>query len=85
MTSPLLLTEPEAAEALRICARTLRKARQGGKIKFVLIGRTVRYTLDDLGEFVAKARQDNPQQSQPKPKAQAKHSGNIVPFSELIR
>ena len=28
MNRPALLTEPEAAEALRVCTRTLRKARQ---------------------------------------------------------
>lgn len=35
---PRLYTETEAAEALRVCARTLRKWRQDGKLPFVKFG-----------------------------------------------
>lgn len=62
MTRPvqILLTETEAAAALRICARVLRKARQDGLLHYVLIGRSVRYTQDDLESYVARQRKVEP-------------------------
>lgn len=62
MTRPvqILLTEAEAADALRICARVLRKARQDGLLHYVLIGRSVRYTQDDLESYVARQRKVEP-------------------------
>ena len=36
---PDLLTEAEAAERLKVCARTLRKARISGQLTFVQMGR----------------------------------------------
>lgn len=57
MTAPALMTEPEAAEALKVCTRTLRKARQAGNLPFVRIGRNIRYTHDDLNHFIEKARE----------------------------
>jgi excisionase family DNA binding protein len=78
----LLLTEEQAAERLNLCTRTLRKARQEGALTYVLIGRAVRYTVDDLAAFVEGAkRQDQPC---PKPKTNVrapKRRGNIVPFT----
>ncbi|MXP42943.1 helix-turn-helix domain-containing protein [Allopontixanthobacter sediminis] len=55
--SPALLTEHEAAEALRVCTRTLRKARQEGALPYVRFGRTIRYTESDLTQFIEKARE----------------------------
>lgn len=78
--APALLTEDEAAQALKVCARTLRKARQDGKLTYVLIGRAVRYTSSDLEAFVAISRQDH--QQAPKRRApSARPSAKIVPFS----
>jgi excisionase family DNA binding protein len=78
VTAPALLTEIEAAEALRVCPRTLRKARQEGKLSYVLIGRAVRYTADDLQGFIEASRQDR----QPcQRRTNARKTGNIVPFS----
>lgn len=56
MTAQALLTETEAAEVLRVCARTLRKARQEGALPFVRIGRTIRYTESDLSQFIERSR-----------------------------
>lgn len=84
MTAGLrLLTEPEAAEALRVCPKTLRKARQDGRLTYVLIGRSVRYTIDDLMGFVEASKQD----AQPvvKPtvnKRCRKQTGKIIPFTD---
>ena len=75
-----LLTEREAAEALRVCARTLRQARKDGRLTYVLIGRCVRYTPADLEAFVAMSRQDH--QPAPKRKAStARPAAKIVPFT----
>lgn len=86
MTGRLLLTEPEAAERLRICPRMLRKARKDGRLHYVLIGRAVRYTVDDLESYIATLRQVQPAcpqiKSAPKPKRQHRSGGGIVvPFS----
>lgn len=82
MSAPALLTEPEAAEALKVCTRTLRKARNDGRLTYVLIGRAVRYTMSDLESFIEASRQDAPPcpQHQPRPTRKAK-AGVVVPFS----
>ncbi len=51
-----LLTEEEAAQCLRVCPRTLRKERQAGRLPYVLIGRCVRYSPEDLESFIESAR-----------------------------
>lgn len=83
MTAPALLTEPEAAEALRVCTRTLRKARQEGKLTYVLIGRSVRYTMSDLESFIEESRQDAPPCHKPtrKQPIARPRNGKIVPFT----
>ncbi|WP_313800941.1 helix-turn-helix domain-containing protein [Sphingobium sp.] len=84
---PILLTETEAAECLRVCTRTLRKARQAGQLHYILIGRAVRYTLADLESYVEQLRQVQPAcpPTQPTrrisvPRQSAR--GVIVPFTE---
>jgi len=82
-----LLTEQEAAAALRLCTRTLRKERQAGRLPYILIGRSVRYAPEDLDQFVATMR--TIETSRPKRsggKASANHrAGVIVPFSQRGR
>lgn len=86
---PLLLTEAEAAERLRLCQRTLRKARQEGLLHYVLIGRAVRYTVADLESYIEALRQQVPAQclrssQQPARKAHGKRArtgGEIIPFT----
>ncbi|XUU60678.1 helix-turn-helix domain-containing protein [Erythrobacter sp. HA6-11] len=56
MTAPQLLTEAEAAEALRLHSRTLRKARQDGELHFVKIGSSIRYSPSDLARFIESKR-----------------------------
>ena len=80
MSAPALLTEDEAAQALKVCTRTLRQARKDGRLTYVLIGRCVRYTMDDLADFIATSRQD----TMPKKRAVKRASdrpGKIVPFT----
>ncbi|WP_103727614.1 helix-turn-helix domain-containing protein [Novosphingobium sp. HII-3] len=51
------MTEGEAAAALQICPRTLRKARQQGDLSFVRIGRNVRYSQSDIEQFIERSRE----------------------------
>lgn len=81
---PLLFTEDEAAARLAICPRTLRKARQAGRLSYILIGRAVRYSLADLEAFIdSRRRKDQPCiNPAPRPKAASRRrSGEIVPFT----
>lgn len=84
MTAQALLTEPEAAEALHLCTRTLRKARKEGRLTYVLIGRAVRYTMADLNDFIEAHKMTDATANTPKPRATTKavQAGNIVPFSQ---
>ncbi|MBA4087400.1 MAG: hypothetical protein C0491_06320 [Novosphingobium sp.] len=79
-----LMTEAEAAQRLRVCTRTLRKARRAGTLRYVLIGRAVRYTEDDLVTFIDSLRtvsQACP--AQPTRNTRRKNkSAKIIPFTE---
>lgn len=81
----ILMTEPEAARALSLSTRTLRKARRDGLLHYVLIGRAVRYTMDDLQSYVDSLRKVQPQcppaRPAPRSTAQAKPGGQIIPFT----
>ena len=50
----LLLTQREAALALRISERTIERMRTGGTgPKFVRLGRSIRYWLTEIEAFIA--------------------------------
>lgn len=89
MTRQLLLTEAEAADRLRLCQRTLRKARREGKLRYVLIGRAVRYTEDDLTSFIDSLRTVQPAcppKPQPTRSARSTRKGaQIIPFTDRNR
>lgn len=80
MTARALLTESEAAEQLRVCARTLRQARKEGRLTFVLIGRCVRYTMEDLETFIASSRQDT-MPAKRATRSTVRRNATIVPFT----
>jgi hypothetical protein len=75
------LTEAEAAEALRLCPRTLRKARADGRLSYVLIGRAVRYTMRDLESFIDASRQDAQPCEQRPTRTITRRTGKVIPFS----
>ncbi|MBF5091325.1 helix-turn-helix domain-containing protein [Novosphingobium sp. NBM11] len=58
-----LLTEEQAAKSLGMSARTLRGIRSKGMIRYIRTSpRTIRYTPEDLDEYLAKqTTQDQPQ------------------------
>lgn len=83
--APLLLTEAEAAARLRLSARVLRQARQDGALRFILRGRSVRYTIADLESYIDHLRQAPIQCTAPRPTSakKARSAGRgavIVPF-----
>ena len=83
----ILLTEEQAAAALEVCTRTLRKERQAGNLHYIQIGRAIRYAPEDLASFVERMREAaTPEITRKKGKASAnRKSGNIVPFSARDR
>ncbi|MAY19758.1 MAG: hypothetical protein CL955_03990 [Erythrobacteraceae bacterium] len=88
--APTLLTETEAAQRLHVCERTLRKARQAGRLHFVKLGRRICYTPADLAAFIDNQRQcaANPAPAtNPAPKTQprVRRRGEVVPFSQRRR
>jgi len=50
-----LITEPELAKILKTSQRSIRNARQSGALSFILIGRLVRYRMEDVNAFLANA------------------------------
>lgn len=54
--SPQLLNDADASRWLGIGTRKLWSLKASGRIPFVKIGRSVRYDVDDLREFVAAAK-----------------------------
>ena len=54
---PDLLTEAEAAERLKVCTRTLRKARKSGQLSWVRFGRKILYDESDLAQFIERNRE----------------------------
>ncbi len=51
-----LMKEKEAAKYLAISPRTMWSLREAGEIPAVRIGRSVRYDIADLDEFIDKKR-----------------------------
>lgn len=56
---PLLITIPEAASALALCERTVRKLIRRGELTQVSIGRSVRISTRSLEQFVAARESQN--------------------------
>lgn len=76
--APILLTEHEAADRLKVCARTLRKERQAGRLPFVRIGRSIRYAESDLAQFIERSREC------PSIAAKAPHTGSTRSTSTVF-
>ena len=55
----LLLTSREAAESLGICERTLYGLTRRGELRAVKIGRSVRYSMDDLKTWIKKSSENS--------------------------
>jgi excisionase family DNA binding protein len=51
----LLLTPREAAKTLSLSTRTLYNLRQTGELRAVQVGRSVRFSVDDLKSWIAGA------------------------------
>lgn len=51
---PAVFTEAEVARLMRVSKFTLERMRKAGRIKFVLVGKRVRYTQQHIDEFLGK-------------------------------
>jgi hypothetical protein len=81
-----LIPEPEAAQRLHTCTKTLRRARKDGKLHFVKIGKSICYTEQDLADFIDSQRQcAAPPAARPNPRPIPKGPGKVVPFSQQVR
>ena len=79
-----LLTEAEAAEALRVRPRTLRKCRQSGEIAFIRFGRSIRYSAAEVNEFVVRATVANDRSpTKSTRRVPIRTIATIIPFSKL--
>jgi len=47
-----LLTETELAGFLKVSKRSIRHARQAGALRYLLVGRAVRYRIADVDAFI---------------------------------
>jgi len=56
---PLLLTPREAAKALSISERTLFDLKKNGELPVILIGRSVRYSVNDLKAWIKKSSEND--------------------------
>jgi len=59
-TTRLLLTPPQAAEALQVSPRTLWGLTKAGRLPAIRIGRSVRYDLRDLRAFIDGEKEATP-------------------------
>lgn len=82
MPLPELLTEGEAARAMKLHPRTLRKVRQSLGLPHIRIGRSVRYNVADLSAFLSEATVANDTPSRPTRQSNVSRTPSIVPFSQ---
>ena len=79
-----LLTEKQIAALLQLSPRSLRIARQQGRLAYQQFGRSIRYTAAEVSEFVGKATVANdhrPTKSTQRTPTRA--TAEIIPFSKL--
>lgn len=82
------MTEPEVAAILKVHPRTLRKVRGRGQIRYVRIGRCIRYTAAEVAEFLANATIANELETARKTKSVGRRRGNrdpLIPFTQLAK
>lgn len=57
ITPPDVLTEPEVADYLRAEPRTVSRYRQAGELVGFRVGKTYRYRLDAVRDFITRQEQ----------------------------
>ncbi len=55
-----LLTLKDAADRLNISTKLLRREVRARRLRFILVGKRRRFTVEDLAEYIAKQRQETP-------------------------
>ena len=77
-----LLTEQEAADILQTSPRSIRKARQAGRLPHVQIGRLVRYRVEDIEGFIARSVVSNDRALTTNSVAARTGSGRVMSFTQ---
>jgi len=78
------MDEAEACAVLAVCARTLRKERQAGKLPYIMIRGAIRYSAADLQDYIERARLC-PSTDEPAPRAGNTTSRSTVSdFAEAL-
>ena len=79
-----LLTERQAAALLQLSPRTLRVARQNGALTYQQFGRSIRYTIGEVNEFVGRATVANDRSpTKSTRRVPTRAIATIIPFSKL--
>ena len=76
-----LLTEGEAADMMQMSGRSIRKARQTGKLPYVQLGRLVRYRVEDLQTFIERCTVANDPAVTRNSGSRCAAPGQVVPFT----
>ncbi|MEM6267128.1 MAG: helix-turn-helix domain-containing protein [Pseudomonadota bacterium] len=83
MSDASLLTGSEAAKALRISERELRKARRAGELSYIKRGRRVLYSQQDLIDFIDAHRVAEPSRSNRSISGRTlRGPSKVIPFSQ---
>ncbi len=90
MTQHQLLTSKQAADAIHVSERTLRKLRKEGLIAYVAVtDRLVMYRPEDCEEYLAsRIRRDQPCRPRPEQTRRSNRrarSGNVISFEQLAK
>ena len=56
-TMDSLVTTKQAAAMLGVCAKTIRRLRDAGQLRAVLVGRSVRYVQKDIVSFIERRKE----------------------------
>jgi hypothetical protein len=58
--SPILVDENEAGRLLGMCGKSVYNLRKSGQLPFVQLGKSIRYHVDSLAQFVKSLERRNP-------------------------
>jgi len=52
---PLMVDERTAGRMLSLCAKTVANLRRRGELRYVTVGRSIRYRIDELRRFISES------------------------------
>ncbi len=86
MVDRLLLSQAEAAEALGVSVKALRREVKAGNLRFILIGKRRKFVVRDLEEFIDSKRIVWPSiEGRGRPTGNSTSRSRVVGFEEAVR